>query len=60
MPPSSPGKPGGQPTLEDNLAFHTEFKNDGLIGEFAMPDQYLPELAWKRTFLKQQAEETFF
>lgn len=54
------GKLGGHPTIEDNIAFHTAFENDSPIGEFAMPDQYLPELAWKRTFLKQQGEETYF
>jgi uroporphyrinogen-III decarboxylase len=54
------GKPGGYPTYEDNLAFHKTFENDCPVSAFIFPDAIIPELKWNRSFLKEEAGETYF
>ena len=42
------GRPGGTPTAEEEIAFHTAFPNDAVVNVFPDPGSVVPELAWTR------------
>lgn len=54
------GKPGGYPSVADNLHFIETFPNDSPVGWFRFPDSILPELKWERTLVEERGEETIY
>jgi uroporphyrinogen-III decarboxylase len=54
------GKPGGYPTYDDNLAFHSTFHNDCPISAFVFPDAVIPDLKWDRKFLEMKGSDAYY
>lgn len=49
------GKPGGQPTVEDMVAFHRAFPNDAMPAVVPDYGAAVPELRWSRKRLREEA-----
>lgn len=51
------GKPGGRPTVEDNLRFHSFFPNDSPIYCPCQAEKIIPDLQWKRALISENEDE---
>ena len=54
------GKPGGSPTIEDEIAFHQAFPNDAVIHVLPDYERCLPELRWARKRVKEGNDGSVF
>ena len=49
------GKPGGNPTVEDEVAFHRAFPNDAVVNFSSDYTEIVPELAWRKEELRRES-----
>ena len=54
------GKDGGRPSVDDQIAFHQSFRNDAMVSIPLNVSEVVPELAWNRQRLKEDADGTTY